>query len=589
MTSSAETKAATIHRGTKLTHPGDAGTVPVSQFDLAEGLRSILRSAGELMEIPLSLIALRRYEAEPLRLIAFHQTKTSFSPSQLETLSQSLPAGWALNRQQVVYLSQAQLESKFTLLPGLTEVIYVPLITPKKGAGVLCLVNVEPHRPWGDEAPAFAQRLAHQAGLMIEMSRAVDDVKRCLSQEPREKEAMHSLLVNWEAMQATHVHLINDEWQRTRQLIAAEAKFQALADGGQNAVVIIQDDRFRYVNHRLTEILGFSPEECYQMEMMLDLVVERHRSMVIENQRKNFQGEKVPPYEFIAKSKDGAEVALEAVGTVIQHERRPALQEIWRDVTQQRQLRAQFLLSEKMAAMGQLIAGVAHELNNPLTAVLGFSELILLDHHLSEELRKDLKMITSEAHRARKIVQNLLSFAQPSDSEKRLIDLNQVINETADLKEYESRMNHIEIIKQLDSNLPPVIADQDQLKQVFLNIIVNAEQAMAEIRVHKRLVIKTGVKTSYVAGSASDCVEIRLRDTGPGIPLENLNRIFELFFTTKEFGKGTGLGLAVSQNIIKDHGGRIYAQNAPGGGAEFIIELPVQGARSKEPGVRSQE
>jgi PAS domain S-box-containing protein len=577
MTSSAERNAAKIqHRDTKLSHLEETSTASLPQFDLDAGLNIILRSASELMDAALSLVAVRKYESEPLRPVAVNQTMTSLSRADLETLSQSLPAGWSLHRQQVVYLSQSQLESDLYILPGLTGVIYAPVIARGKAVGVLCLANVQPNRHWPEEALELAGRLASHVGLLIEMSRTYDDLRRCLSGDPRETHALQSLLATWQAMHTAHTQLIEDVWQRQHQCQAAESRFRSLVETAQDAVVILQDRRFRYVNHRLQEILGYSPDECYQMENPLDLVVEEHRPRVAENQRRKLHGEQMPLYEFVVRDNKGSEVVLEATSSMVEYEGRPAILEIWRDVTRQRQLRAQLLLSEKMAAMGQLISGVAHELNNPLTAVLGFSELVLMNGQLSDELRRDLTTIVSEAQRARKIVQNLLAFAHTQESEKQLGDLNQVLNDTLVLKEYELRVNQVQVIKQLDPQLPRVIADVDQLKQVFLNIIVNAEQAMVAAQPPRRLEIKTGVKTCYIAGSASDWVEIKFRDTGPGIPPEHLPHIFDLFFTTKELGQGTGLGLAISYNIIKDHGGRIYAQNAPDGGVEFIIELPVQ-------------
>ncbi|MBI3949593.1 MAG: PAS domain S-box protein [Acidobacteria bacterium] len=577
MTSSIETNRAKLQRReTIFTHTEGIRIGSLPQFGLEEGLHSLLQQVGELLDFSASLIALRRYETEPLRIAAVNQTKTSLSQSELEMLCQSLSAGWALSRQQIAYLSQAQLKSEFYMLPTLTGIIYAPVLARGKGAGLVCLVNADPNHEWNGEVVELVRRLAHQAGLMTEMGRVYDDLRRCLSGGVREKEATLSLLATWEAMNVAQAQLGRDIWRLNQQVKTSEIRFQWLAECVQDAMVIIQDQRFRSINRRLTEIVGYSPDACYRMINLLDLVAENHRPLVAENHRKTLQGERVPPYEFVVRDIEGSEVVLEATGALIEFDGRPALLEVWRDVTRQRQLRAQLLLSEKMAAMGQLISGVAHELNNPLTAVLGFSELALMNSQLSDEQRRDLKTIVSEAHRARKIAQNLLSFAHTPDSVKRLSDVNRAIDQTMVLKEYELCMNHVEIIKQLDPHLPHVVADTDQLKQVFLNIIVNAEQAMLEVKPPRRMEIRTGVKTCYVAGSATDWVEIRFRDTGPGISAENLNRIFDLFFTTKELGKGTGLGLAISYNIIKEHGGRMSAQNAPGGGAEFIIELPVQ-------------
>ncbi len=447
------------HRDSQRRHLEDANAVPSPPFDLETGLQSILQNANELLDAALSLVAIRKYDGEPLRVMTANQATTSFSETDLEKLSQSLSAGWALSRRQVVDLPRAQLEAEFYLLPGLTGMIYAPLIVRGKGIGVLCLVSTTPTPGWDALARDLALRMAQQVSLVIEMARTYEDLSRCLAGDRREREIMQAVGSTWSGLNQAYMELLRETLQRHHQHGTTERAFQS-----------------------------------------------------------------------------------------------------------------RLLMSERMASLGQLIAGVAHELNNPLTAVLGFSELVMANHQLPEELRKDLSTIVAEAYRARTIVQSLLSFAHASEPKKTRIDINQVLEETLILREYELRTNQAALIKQLDPHLPPVIADPDQLKQVFLNIIVNAEHALVESPPPRRLEIKTSLVTSALT---DDRIEIRFRDTGPGIPPEHLEHIFDLFFTTKEPGEGTGLGLAISHNIIEDHGGRLYAQNASDGGAEFIIELPV--------------
>jgi signal transduction histidine kinase/ActR/RegA family two-component response regulator len=222
--------------------------------------------------------------------------------------------------------------------------------------------------------------------------------------------------------------------------------------------------------------------------------------------------------------------------------------------------------SEKLSAIGQLISGVAHELNNPLAAVIGFSQLSL-GTEANPKTISYLKKICSEADRCAKIVNNLLTFSRKSKAEKQPVGINGIIERTLDLMSYQFQVNNVKIIKDLDAELPKTLGDFHQLQQVFLNIVNNAFQAMQEKSKEGSLTVRTK--------RIKDMILIEFTDTGPGIPKENLIKIFDPFFTTKEIGKGTGLGLSVSYGIIKEHGGSIYALSEPGKGATFVIELPI--------------
>ncbi|MGQ9631469.1 MAG: ATP-binding protein [bacterium] len=249
----------------------------------------------------------------------------------------------------------------------------------------------------------------------------------------------------------------------------------------------------------------------------------------------------------------------EAIGVVI----------VLRDVTRDRFIQEQILQMEKLSAVGGLVAGVAHELNNPLTGVMGFAQLLLMEPDLREDVKEDIRKIYREGDRARRIVQNLLAFARKHKPEKRLVDVNHLIENTLELQSYEARANNIRVVKNLDRELPMILADPNQLQQVFLNITSNAYQAML-LRDGERCLTVT---TRREGGE----IEISFSDTGPGIPRENLKRIFDPFFTTKEVGEGTGLGLSVSYGIIREHGGTITVKSWEGEGATFTILLPLLG------------
>ena len=227
---------------------------------------------------------------------------------------------------------------------------------------------------------------------------------------------------------------------------------------------------------------------------------------------------------------------------------------------------AQLIQSEKLSAVGEFVAGVAHELNNPLTAVTGFSELLKHDS-VDANQRRHLDMIFKAAQRCQKIVQSLLSFARRHQPERKPVAVNSLVEAVLEIVSYPLRTSNIEVVTQLDPQLPVVLADAHQIQQVLLNIVNNARQAIEAHQPSGRITIATEVCDPNV------CIVIQ--DNGPGIPEENMRRIFDPFFTTKEVGKGTGLGLSLCYGIIKEHGGSILPVSRPGEGAKFIIELPI--------------
>ena len=237
---------------------------------------------------------------------------------------------------------------------------------------------------------------------------------------------------------------------------------------------------------------------------------------------------------------------------------------------QSRDLYHQLLQAEKMAALGQTISGVAHELNNPLATILSWAER-LAERPADDKARRGLDVIRSESERAARIVRNLLTFARKRQSTRMMVDLNEVLRETLALRAYEQRMGNIELTQALANNLPPVFADSHQIKQVMLNLLINAEQAMTGTGGCGSLVVRTWHDTDH------DSVVFEVRDDGPGIAEERQGKIFDPFYTTKEVGKGTGLGLSVAYGIVQEHGGRIWVSSQSGAGASFFVELPVRG------------
>jgi signal transduction histidine kinase len=242
---------------------------------------------------------------------------------------------------------------------------------------------------------------------------------------------------------------------------------------------------------------------------------------------------------------------------------------------QARDLYNQLLQAEKLAALGQTISGVAHELNNPLATILTWAER-LSQRPVDEQMRRGLDAILGESERAAKIVRSLLTFARKRNTTRAMVDLNQVVRETLALRRYEQRLNNINILEALASGLPQIFADPHQIQQVLLNLIINAEQAMIGAHGRGTLIIRTWHDLQ------KDVVIFEVHDDGPGVPEEVQPRIFDPFFTTKEVGKGTGLGLTVAYAIVQEHNGRIAVKSDPLGGASFSVELPV-GAASLKP------
>jgi len=230
-------------------------------------------------------------------------------------------------------------------------------------------------------------------------------------------------------------------------------------------------------------------------------------------------------------------------------------------------VKAQLMESEKFAALGQLLAGVMHELNNPLSAVIGFSELMLMKECTPEEYRSMAQTINEGAVLCRNITQKLLRIARKEEKKRETGDITSVIENTLGLKEHDFKAHRIQVVRHLDGHLPKTVADFSELQQVFLNLLNNADQAMMDWDGSRILTVKTEQDGRVIRSS--------FQDTGPGIPKENLQRIFEPLFTTKKEGQGTGLGLSLCYDIVQSHEGSIYVASEPGLGACFVIEIPI--------------
>jgi len=238
-----------------------------------------------------------------------------------------------------------------------------------------------------------------------------------------------------------------------------------------------------------------------------------------------------------------------------------------KDITERKKMDEQLIVTDRLASVGELASGIAHELNNPLTGVIGFSDLLITKQDIPEDIREDLTIINREAVRAAQVAKHLLTFARKHPDEKQPTDINNIVQLVLDLREYEQRVNNIDVEAKLADDLPQILANDFQLQQVFLNIIINAEHFMTE---------EHGLGTlTIITEQVEDIIRVSITDDGPGIFPDNITHIFDPFYTTKEVGEGTGLGLSICYGVITEHGGKIYAESELGKGTTFTIELPV--------------
>jgi PAS domain S-box-containing protein len=333
--------------------------------------------------------------------------------------------------------------------------------------------------------------------------------------------------------------------------------------------VLDRDGRFTYVSPSVKDILGGAPED-YVGEGFAGRSDPEDRRKLDDTLRRLLSGEEsCAQFEFRARHGDGSWKTLRAsAGPFVDEQGKIAgVVASARDVTETKLIEKQLIQKEKFAAMGQMMAGAAHELNNPLTAILGVGEL-LRERAVDDAAKRQLDLVMQQARRAAGIVQNLLEFARPPAQAHSDIHLETIVQQALQAAQPSLRQKNIAVKFEAPSSLPIVVGDAKQLTQVFLNIIGNAEQAISSARSEGNLRISLS--------SADGQVSVTVVDDGPGIPLENVGKIFDPFFTTKRPGGGTGLGLTIALAVIKEHGGAIDVESS-GGGAAFQVTLPVAG------------
>ena len=357
-----------------------------------------------------------------------------------------------------------------------------------------------------------------------------------------------------------------------------ETEIAGLLDSIESGVLVLDESgNIRLVSDRLAAILGFETRRLQEMgniESLIDHVVgqfsrpaetaARWREHVRAGNESSWE-----EFELTCPSRKIVErFAKPLYGP---DGARLGWLEVYRDITGQRLIQSKLLQTEKMAALGQLVSGIAHELNNPLTSIQGYAQ-ILLGRRGASERAADARRISLEAERATRIVKNLLLFSRETKPERRAVNLNEVIERTLSLRSYELKLENIDVELALDPGLPNTLADAAQLQQVVLNLVVNAEQAIALERGEDSRRGHIQLRTRRLPG---DRISMEVSDDGPGISPEVVSRIFDPFFTTKPVGVGTGLGLSIVYGIIQEHGGEVSVESHPSQGAILTVELPA--------------
>jgi len=368
------------------------------------------------------------------------------------------------------------------------------------------------------------------------------------------------------------VSIIDEITQRKRleqALKDSEERYRTLVETASTAIIALDESgKIILYNPSAAKIFLYNKTEV--MDKTLTSLIDEISSELSDLD--NLIGTTV---ELSGINKEGDKFPVEITFSKCMIEGKVIYTAIILDITERKNLQSQLIQSAKLAAIGELIAGVTHEVNNPLAVVMGYSEMLLYEKNIDEETKKAVKVIFSESERARKVIQNMLSFARKNTPEKEPVQLNELIETTLELAEFDLRKNSINVVKKFENNLPAIMGESNQLKQVFLNLIINAQQAIADNGSEGTITIETLTNHPGQSENSTGFVNVVFSDNGPGIPKKILDNIFDPFFTTKPEGTGTGLGLSVSLGIIKDHNGSIEVKSVENDGTTFNIQFPI--------------
>ena len=341
--------------------------------------------------------------------------------------------------------------------------------------------------------------------------------------------------------------------------------FESVTDG---ISVIDLEGIITEANQRTLEMHGFSSKNELLGKSLFELLAPHEHERMEAHLKKATKEGAISGVEYTLLRADGSEFPGELSINVLKDAQDNLFGHIIiaRDITEQKRQNERLMSTDRLASLGELAAGTAHEFNNPLTSIIVLSELLM--EKGPEDIRDDLTLINNEARRAANVARNLLAFGGKHTPIKQLYQINSVIEDVLELRAYEHKSSNKDVERHLATDLPEIMLDYFQMQQVFMNIIINAEYFMTEAHGRGTLIITTQKENGTV--------RISFADDGPGITPENLNRIFDPFFTTKEAGKGTGLGLSICHSIVADHDGQIYVRSQLGKGTTILIELPTE-------------
>ncbi|MDP2730182.1 MAG: PAS domain S-box protein [Dehalococcoidales bacterium] len=382
---------------------------------------------------------------------------------------------------------------------------------------------------------------------------------------------------------------VTEHKQAEEMLRQSEEKLRLMFESVAEGIAIVDlKGVIIEVNQKMLDMHRLSTKDKLVGKPVLEFVVPRDHKKVQLSMQKTLEEGRIEKLEVSALRSDGSKFFVEVSAGVLRDSSGHPVGSVatLRDITERKHAEEEKLELERKAhnasrlvVVGEMAAGIAHEINNPLTPILGFTEL-LMRRELPEDIKTDLKIIYDSTRRTADVTRRLLTFARQSKPMRTLCSINEVVESALQLRAYHLKTNNIKVITELDPGLPSTVADAGQLQQALLNLIMNAEYEMTQSHGGGNLLIKTE-KTGNI-------IRVSVKDDGPGISRENMERLFTPFFTTKKVGEGTGLGLSVCHGIIAEHDGRIYAESEVGRGATFIVEILIV-KQQKEKGVEPSE
>jgi len=345
--------------------------------------------------------------------------------------------------------------------------------------------------------------------------------------------------------------------------------FENVLDSSLDLIVTIASDgTINFCNLKFANFFGYSIDEVPGRNI-LDFIPE-HLTDFIKSKLGELKSGKASVYETEIRLPGGQLRACLISQSTLKG--RDKFLMVIKDISEIAKLQKQLIQSEKLSALGQMISGAAHELNNPLAGILGYSQL-LLEEPIENNVRKDIEVILHEAKRCQNIVRNLLTFARKSKHDRQPIDINEVLSSVLDLNQYQLKLDFVELVRDFDSRLPKVIGDFQQLQQVFLQLMYNAHDALTQVE-------RKNKEIRVVTRATDNAVQVQIIDNGKGIPKKYRDKIFDPFFTTKEVGEGTGLGLSICFGIVKSHMGKMTVESNLNEGTIFTVELPLPDERA---------